>query len=64
MLFDPRQQRWDDHFHWEGTHIVGRSDVGRTTIRVLCMNSDEQLELRMAGERLPPMLDSIDIDDC
>ena len=25
--------------------------VGRTTIRVLCMNSDEQLELRMAGEQ-------------
>lgn len=27
-----------------------KSDIGRTTIRVLCMNSDEQLELRMAGE--------------
>ena len=24
--------------------------IGRTTVRVLCMNSDEQLELRMAGE--------------
>jgi 5-methylcytosine-specific restriction endonuclease McrA len=49
-LFHPRQQHWDEHFLWEGIHIVGKSDVGRTTIRVLCMNSDEQLELRMAGE--------------
>jgi len=51
LLYHPRQQQWDDHFHWEGIIIIiGRSDVGRTTIRVLCMNSDEQLELRMAGE--------------
>lgn len=33
-----------------GLYLVGLSDVGRTTIRVLCINSDEQLELRMAGE--------------
>ena len=50
LLFNPRQQQWDDHFHWDGLNIVGESDIGRTTIRVLCMNSDEQLELRMAGE--------------
>lgn len=49
-LFHPRQQRWDDHFRWERIHIVGQTEVGRTTIRVLCLNSDEQLELRMAGE--------------
>jgi 5-methylcytosine-specific restriction endonuclease McrA len=49
-LFHPRQQQWDEHFRWEGLHIVGLTDTGRTTVRVLCMNSDEQLELRMAGE--------------
>lgn len=49
-LFHPRQQLWDDHFRWEGIHIIGQTVIGRTTIRVLCMNSDEQLELRMAGE--------------
>jgi hypothetical protein len=49
-LFHPRQQRWDEHFRWDGIQIVGKSAVGRTTIRVLCMNSDEHLELRMAGE--------------
>ena len=50
LLFHPRQQRREDHFHWEGIIVVGRSDVGRTTLRVLCMNCDEQLELRMVGE--------------
>ena len=49
LLFHPRKQQWDEHFRWEGIHIVGTTDVGRATIRVLCMNSDEQLELRMAG---------------
>lgn len=49
-LFHPRQQRWDEHFHWERCQVIGQTAVGRTTIRVLCMNSDEQLELRMAGE--------------
>jgi len=46
-LFDPRKQEWNDHFHWEGIHLIGKTAVGRATIRVLCMNSDEQLELRM-----------------
>jgi len=50
LLLHPRQQHWDDHFRWDGLHIVGKTDIGRTTIRVLCMNSDEQLELRMAGK--------------
>ena len=48
-LFHPRDQKWEDHFEWEGIRIVGKTAIGRTTIRVLCMNSDEQLELRMAG---------------
>jgi 5-methylcytosine-specific restriction endonuclease McrA len=48
-LFHPRRQHWNDHFRWQGLYIEGLSDVGRTTILVLCMNSDEQLELRMAG---------------
>lgn len=47
ILSHPRQQLWDDHFRWDSFRIVGKTDIGRTTIRVLCMNSDEQLELRM-----------------
>jgi 5-methylcytosine-specific restriction endonuclease McrA len=44
-LFHPRRQRWDEHFKWQGIYIVGKTTIGRTTIRVLKMNSDEQLAL-------------------
>ena len=45
-LFDPRRQAWDDHFEWRGVYITGKTGIGRTTIRVLEMNSDDQLALR------------------
>ena len=45
-LFHPRKQEWDEHFEWQGIHIIGKTAVGRTTIDVLCMNSEEQLLLR------------------
>lgn len=45
-LYHPRQQRWEDHFELRGKWLIGRTDIGRTTIAVLAMNSDEQLELR------------------
>ena len=48
-LFHPRAQVWEEHFKWEGIHIIGISNVGRTTVGVLAMNSEEQLELRMSG---------------
>jgi 5-methylcytosine-specific restriction endonuclease McrA len=48
-LFHPRQQRWEDHFAFEGIYITGRTAAGRTTIQVLDPNSDDQLNLRAAG---------------
>ncbi|MCI0536563.1 MAG: HNH endonuclease [Verrucomicrobiales bacterium] len=45
-LFHPRRHRWDDHFAWRGIYVIGRTAVGRTTVRVLNMNSDDQLALR------------------
>lgn len=47
-LFDPRRQSWPDHFEKQGILIVGKTDVGRTTVQVLRMNSEEQLQLRLA----------------
>lgn len=46
QLFNPRKHLWDEHFLWHGIRIVGKSPTGRTTIHVLEMNSDEQLDLR------------------
>jgi hypothetical protein len=45
-LFDPRQNSWPDHFVLRGIIIDGRTPIGRTTVRVLAMNSAEQLETR------------------
>jgi len=45
-LFHPRSDRWDQHFKWRGIYIMGKTAVGRTTIRVLRMNSEERLSLR------------------
>jgi hypothetical protein len=45
-LFHPRGQNWDDHFEWRGIHLIGKTAVGRTTVRVLSMNSEDQIALR------------------
>ncbi|HEY9176020.1 MAG TPA: HNH endonuclease [Verrucomicrobiae bacterium] len=45
-LFHPRQQDWNEHFEWRSIRLVGRTAVGRTTVRVLNMNSEDQLALR------------------
>ena len=45
-LFHPRRHTWTDHFDWRGIVIVGRTAIGRTTVEVLSLNSDEQLQLR------------------
>ena len=45
-LFHPRRQSWSEHFEWQGIYVMGKTATGRTTIRVLNMNSDDQAALR------------------
>jgi len=45
-LFDPRKQNWTDQFSWNGVAITGVTPCGRTTVRVMNMNSDDMLSLR------------------
>jgi len=45
-LFHPRRQNWDDHFEWHGIYLIGKTATGRTTIRVLNVNSEDQIALR------------------
>jgi len=47
-LFNPRRDRWVEHFLWNGIRIVGVTAVGRTTVRVLDLNGDDRLDLRLA----------------
>jgi len=48
-LFHPRHHVWADHFRWAHAFIVGVTAMGRTTVEVLQMNSEEQIELRIAA---------------
>jgi len=46
-LYHPREQTWEDHFRLEADMtIIGITPAGRTTVRVLRMNDDAQLEHR------------------
>ena len=45
-LFHPRHHRWEDHFERDGIYMIGKTAIGRTTIRVLNMNSEDHLALR------------------
>jgi hypothetical protein len=39
-LFNPRQQRWHEHFFWstDSTEIIGQTPTGRATIAALRLN--------------------------
>ena len=50
-LFHPRRQEWEEHFAWEGIFSSARRRVGRTTVQVLAVNSEDQLALRSAAVR-------------
>jgi HNH endonuclease len=45
-LFHPRSQEWQEHFELKGIYLAGKTAAGRTTIRVLNINSEDQLALR------------------
>jgi len=40
-LFNPRRQRWSDHFRWgeDGTEVLGKTPCGRATIEALQLNN-------------------------
>lgn len=47
-LYHPRLDAWSDHFRWEGSLVVGLTDVGRATIELLAMN--RALAVAIRGE--------------
>ncbi|HEU0184148.1 MAG TPA: HNH endonuclease signature motif containing protein [Blastocatellia bacterium] len=58
-LFNPRKQRWQDHFTWskDGLLIVGLTPTGRATVETLKVNQQKIVNLRrilvLAGLRPP-----------
>lgn len=57
FLFNPRTQRWRDHFALEGARIIGLTPTGQATIDLLYLNSDVRLlerEMLIAEGHYPP----------
>jgi hypothetical protein len=42
-LFNPRTDRWSEHFRLEGTWILGLTDIGRATASVLGFNAPDRI---------------------
>jgi HNH endonuclease len=45
-LFNPRMDRWVEHFAWRGVWIEGLTPSGRATVQLLAMNDARRVELR------------------
>lgn len=47
-LFNPRTDRWHDHFEWieDGTIILGKTPRGRATVAALNMNHPDIVSVR------------------
>jgi HNH endonuclease len=63
-LFNPRRDRWYDHFIWsvDQLYIVGLTATGRATVEALAMNRERVIHIRAADRdvgRHPPKDDPI-----
>src|SRR5262245_26191694 len=47
-LFNPRRDKWERHFQWDGPYLLGKTAVGRTTIVVLAMNHPDAVAVRQS----------------
>jgi len=45
-LFNPRTDKWEDHFELQSAKLVGRTSSGRATVILLNMNAPERIRLR------------------
>jgi HNH endonuclease len=45
-LYQPRSDRWSEHFRLEGGKIAPLSSIGRVTVRLLQFNRSERVEER------------------
>jgi hypothetical protein len=45
-LYHPRIDQWREHFALDELEVIGLTDVGRATVRLLRMNAPEPIEVR------------------
>jgi hypothetical protein len=46
LLFHPRHDVWEAHFHWNGAILIGRTASGRATIQTLRLNRTDAIAVR------------------
>jgi hypothetical protein len=46
LLFNPRQQNWNEHFEWYAERLEGKTAVGRVTVELLRINQPNRLAHR------------------
>jgi hypothetical protein len=51
-LFNPRTDKWAEHFALDGARLAGKSAIGRVTITLLRLNDDERVLERTWLQRL------------
>jgi hypothetical protein len=42
-LFNPRLDRWSEHFQLQALSIHARTDIGEVTVRILRFNDNERI---------------------
>jgi hypothetical protein len=54
-LFNPRIDKWGDHFSLAEHRILGITAIGRVTVAVLKMNAADRVQLRqeLSAEGIP-----------
>lgn len=50
-LYHPRQHLWTEHFYNLDGQILGKTQVGRTSVFLLQMNAPHRVELRLENSR-------------
>ena len=48
-LFNPRNQIWREHFHFDADRVVGLTPIGRGTVRLLDMNDEDRRRIRASS---------------
>jgi hypothetical protein len=62
-LYNPREQRWDEHFSWSEDYlrITGLTPIGRATVEALRLNREGLVNMRRilyaVGEHPPQETD-------
>lgn len=49
-LFNPRKDRWAEHFRWDDYRVMGVTVIGRATVFALDLNHSRRLLIREAEE--------------